>query len=505
MELFLGPEIINSYKRLSYTPWYALAEFVDNSTQAYFANKKILDKAYFDNSECLSVIIECGKDANGDFLRISDNSIGMSEEELKDAVVIGRPPTDTSGRSKYGLGMKTAACWFGDIWTINTKKLGADYEHFIEVNVSEVGKNNRDLNHKKTKRDKSEHYTIITIRKLHRKIYGRTSKKINDYLSSIYRIDFKKYNLKLSWQGVTLYWDAQAIEDRLIKNIKGEPEIKKFKFIIKDKKVSGWAGVFEKGSRRDAGFSIIQSDRVVIGWPDSYRPETLFGTQEGGSNDLVNQRLVGEIYLEDFDVSHTKDEILFSDDEKDRLENNLLKELKYLRSKALSYRKYASDERVVNEIDGDSALNEFEKEITSKEIKDFISTYEIPKINLIKEINEVIKKSVVKKMLKPSLHAKINNLNINVYLTKEISPNDPYLIIESTQMKNSVIVIINMSHPYWNQLKSQNSVLNYIRHCVYDGVAEWKTYEKVGKIEPDTVKLVKDNLLRIPLEIEKNQ
>ena len=43
MKFEIENNIISSYKRLSYDPWYAFAEFVDNSTQAYFDNKEILD------------------------------------------------------------------------------------------------------------------------------------------------------------------------------------------------------------------------------------------------------------------------------------------------------------------------------------------------------------------------------------------------------------------------------------------------------------------------------
>ena len=41
--LKVGPEVITTYRRLAYEPWYAIAEFVDNSTQSYFDNKEILD------------------------------------------------------------------------------------------------------------------------------------------------------------------------------------------------------------------------------------------------------------------------------------------------------------------------------------------------------------------------------------------------------------------------------------------------------------------------------
>ena len=35
MEVYIGPEIVRSYKRLSYTVWHALAEFIDNSIQSH--------------------------------------------------------------------------------------------------------------------------------------------------------------------------------------------------------------------------------------------------------------------------------------------------------------------------------------------------------------------------------------------------------------------------------------------------------------------------------------
>ena len=121
MKFVLGPEIISSYKRLSYQPWYALAEFIDNSTQAYFDNKPKLDLVYRKNNEHLIVKIELNKKGQEECLEIHDNSIGMSEDELQNAVIVGKPPKNNRGRSKYGIGLKTAACWFGDIWSIKTK------------------------------------------------------------------------------------------------------------------------------------------------------------------------------------------------------------------------------------------------------------------------------------------------------------------------------------------------------------------------------------------------
>ncbi|WP_396158912.1 ATP-binding protein [Flavobacterium sp.] len=503
MNFQLGPEIITSYKRLSYTAWYALAEFIDNSTQSYFNNESILEPVLRIEGKNLTVKITFATDLNGDYILIEDNSIGMSAEELEDAVIVGKPPKNQGGRSKYGIGMKTAACWFGDMWTVRTKKLGEEFEESITINVDEIASSHLDLNHQRISKPLGEHYTTIEIRHLNRKIIKRTAGRVKTYLSSMYRRDFNNYNFELYFQGNKLEWDYDLIQNRLLLTPEGERVLHSFNFEIGDKTVKGWAGVMEKGSRMDAGFTILQSDRVIIGFPDSYRPETLFGGQEGGSNDLVNQRLVGEIELDGFEVSHTKDEILYEDQDKDELEAKLFDELADYKRLALSYRKYQSDERSTKDDDSMIALNEFESEIISDEFDDLITNYDVPSDDLLKDSNIAVLQSVTKKV-EPSLKAKIKDLTIYIYLSDGMSPNDPYVIIDSIRTKESVYILINKNHPHWMQLKNKESILNFIRHCVYDAVAEWKTYFKIGKIEPDTIKDFKDKLLRIPFEIEKH-
>lgn len=501
MQLQLGPEIISSYKRLAYKVWYALAEFIDNSTQAYENNRKQLDKVFRESGTQLTVTISTGHDHDGEFIRIEDNSIGMSETELSNAVIVGHPPVNTSGRSKYGLGLKTGACWFGDLWTVETKKLGDKTKHTVTVDVPRVAGGNLTLPHNKEPAPVGEHFTIIEIRKLHRRIPGRTVAKVKDYLRSLYRRDISQNSLVLKWNNEVLSWDANI--DKALYTLKNKKLAKKtFSFKIGSKQVTGWAGVLAKGSRRKAGFSVIQANRVIRGWPDAYRPETLYGSQEGGSNDLVNQRLLGELILEGFDVSHTKDQILFDDDEQDALEQKLAKTLAGLRQIALSYRK-DEDDRVkrATSAQRSAALNRIESEIKSEKVQSFLKTYEIPSTSLIKKTNASLKNAIVKRFA-PDLKARINRLVVSLYLVEDMSPNDPYVIIESTESETSVIVIVNLAHPHWAQVTTDESIRNFIRDCTYDGVAEWKAYSATGGIEPNTVKLIKDNLLRIPLSLE---
>ena len=345
-----------------------------------------------------------------------------------------------------GLARHIIPSWFGDLWTIESKKLNETVSHRITVNVPRVAGGDLDLPHKKVQAPANLHQTIIEIRALHRKLTGRTLGKVKNHLRSLYRRDISKGWLILKVNDEQLDWDAE-IDEKLLTRRDGSKAKKLLDFKVGKKTVTGWAAVLEKGSRRSAGFSIMQADRVITGWPDSYRPETIFG--EGGSNDLVNQRLFGELILEGFEVSHTKDKILFEDGQQEDLEAKLKNELADLRQLALSHRKGA-DERIrrVTDAQRDSALNSLEDEIKSPPIQTFFKTFELPSESLIKKSNEAVKDSVVSKKINQSQKTKIGSTTVSVYLVKDMSPNDPYVIIESTKSKTSVIVIINLAHPH---------------------------------------------------------
>ena len=57
----LGLSSIRNYSRLNYEYWYALAEFIDNSTQSYANNSVVLDQEFKKYNERLENWIEKNK------------------------------------------------------------------------------------------------------------------------------------------------------------------------------------------------------------------------------------------------------------------------------------------------------------------------------------------------------------------------------------------------------------------------------------------------------------
>ena len=494
IELQIGLDIINSYKRLSYSAWHALAEFVDNSTQSYYNNREALDSS--ENPE--SLLVDIVYDSSGEgLLRISDNSIGMSYSELQDALHVGKPPEINTGRSKYGLGLKTAACWFGNIWTVRTKKLGETTEHFITIDVSKIASGNNKLDYKKQEgKQGGTHYTVIEITHLNRKLSGRTLGKVKEFLSSMYREDFRNNVLTIRWQNEGLKWK----EPEFLEAPDGSTYKKDFSFIVDDKPIRGWVGILKDGSRSDAGFSIIQSGRVIKGWPLSWRPHLLYGQLEG-SNDLINQRLVGEIHLDGFQVSHTKDDIQWFGDQEDEVEKLLLENSSELKEIAKTYRKGTDDGRGPTITETTVAIDELKKELFSDEMIDKISFTVVPSEEVINTSVHLITQSVVNRS-EPNLEGLIGGgITFKLFIDSEMSPNDPYLTTEISNSAN-VIIVVNAAHPHWGQIKGSEGVLNYLKHCVYDGVAEWMASSKASRLDPNTIKLLKDQLLRVSFDIE---
>lgn len=498
MEFKVGPDIIKSYKRLSYSPWHAIAELVDNSTQSYFNYQHELRQKYNRTGEKLEITI--AYDRESDLLRISDNSIGMSKLELEDALHIGKVTDRTSGRSKYGMGLKTAACWLGNMWTVRTKKLGDSIEHYITIDVEEIAKGNKDLHYRAAPdRDPMKSYTIIEVTSLNRQFHGRTLGKIGDYLSSMYRVDLRKGDLKLVWRDQVLQWkDFEFLKDR-----DGQAYKRKFRFEVDGKTVKGWVGILEDGSRAYAGFSIIQNGRVIRGWPDSWRPFKLFGLQEQGSNNLVNQRLVGEIELDGFEVSHTKDDIQWFGSQEEEVEEKLYQECIDYKRIASIPKKRRDDERGPSELETSLAVDELRRELFSPEMMDSISLTVIPE-------NEVVDANVkqltqnAKSTRNARLEGEIGGIFIKLYVNNDSSPSEPYVTVEATE-PDEVIVVVNSAHPHWAQIKGDHGALNYLRHCVYDGVSEHMARHKKSTINPNTIKLLKDSLLRVTLNIEQSE
>lgn len=297
-----------TYKRLSYQPWTAIAEFVDNSTQSFYDHKdELMAQKY---AKGLRITIDYIDDKeNGDRLEIYDDAYGMEWYDFQRAVVLDRPPQNTTGRNEFGMGLKTAACWFGTVWSVESTRLGSKNKYYTEINIDELGKyKTEEIDVREETVSVKDHYTKIVIKKLNKRIVGsRTVGKVKELLSSIYREDIRSGLVKIYYNGTLLQFKEAPV---YVEDINGQPKEwkKPVSFTVQHEgqnlDVRGFVAIRIPGSVKDAGFTLIRRGRVIVGGSEkNYRPSELFGD----ANSYAWQRMYGELHMDNWPVTQAKD------------------------------------------------------------------------------------------------------------------------------------------------------------------------------------------------------
>lgn len=489
IEFQIGASAIRNYKRLSYEIWYALAEFIDNSTQSYFNNREDLDKVYEKEREGLEVVISY--DQMGKSISIRDNAMGMNLDELRGALRLGTPPKNPNGRSEFGMGLKTAACWLGDIWTVKTKKLGSKFEYEIEFDVEKIASGQTELIVVEREKPENQHHTVVEIKKMHRQIAGRSLSATKNFLRSIYRIDTREGILTLKWgQDEVLNYDTNI---SFLKAKNGEDFRREFDFTVNGKRVQGWGGILEVGTgnagRPRAGFATVRRKRVIQGQPSAWRPRAIFG-QEDGTNNLVNQRIVGEVHLDQFMASHTKDAISWMDDEEEQVGEMLKKTFADFIHIAQEQRK----ENVLPEAMVSAGVQQVKSDMEKPEFIDAVTLNEVPTPEMVKAENQPIIDATRESF--PDQIIKIGDFTLNIFHDTSYSPNEPYYVCDYGPNSQEVNVAINTKHPFFQEhVTDTETVKLYVLLCCLDALAEWKCLLKTAQVEPKTVNSIKNDLM----------
>ena len=173
---------------INYRAWYAIAEFVDNSIQSYIDNKSKLKKLHGNNFK-LKIAIYVSKSK----IQIIDNAAGINEKDFPRAFRAAARPENRKGLSEFGMGMKTAACWFSPFWIVKTKPLDEKELKIVKFDIKNIVRDEiEELEIKKSPLSLKQHYTEITLTNLIKVPHGQTIKRMKDHLSSMYRCFIEK-------------------------------------------------------------------------------------------------------------------------------------------------------------------------------------------------------------------------------------------------------------------------------------------------------------------------
>ena len=315
-----GVSVLSVLRHLNYKPWFALAEFVDNALQSYSANREALELLHANDHKLrVRIDVDGSRPAS---ISIKDNAAGIARTEFPRAFRPAAIPTDRSGLSEFGMGMKSAACWFAPRWSVRTTALGEPLERTVRFDVERIVNDQiEELTIDDFPADTNLHFTEIVLEDLHHVPVKRTISKIKAHLRDIYRVFIRDGLLELYFGGDLMSYEEPSILCvASVRAPESTPRMwrKDIHFDFGDGlSVRGFAALRDPGSFAKSGFALFRRRRLIQGSADEgYKPRFIFG-QPGSHRSL---RLFGELHLEGFEISHTKDGFRWDENEQPFLE-----------------------------------------------------------------------------------------------------------------------------------------------------------------------------------------
>lgn len=317
VDIRVGSGAIKLFERIEIPIFNAFCEFIDNSLQSYIEHEDELRNVA--QTRCKIEI-----SWTNDQIVIKDNAFGMDREAFGRAMKWNAPRDHypAGSLSKYGMGLKYAAINLGTVWSIKTTELGSDIEFNGIVDSDFLYRENPErLPLTRNIVSPGQHYTVITITKLHKKFTEKDLKDALAKLGSIYQyfLDKNMLSIEINNNKVTYdepkYWlDDDGNEYyEIISN-------GKFNFDGKTYEYTGAIGILNTGSNSKAGLTLMQNHRGITLF---YKPHEIFGT----GNTFMSQRIVGTIEFQgdDWIARISKDGLLW---QASGLEERFLADLK---------------------------------------------------------------------------------------------------------------------------------------------------------------------------------
>lgn len=313
VDITIGSNMYGRISDLPNTPSHVLAEFVDNALQSYRDNVETLSRTNPTYRLRVDIGFEWDEITNRAIkISICDNACGIDSKSFEGALKLANTPENNQGLNEFGMGLKTAALWLGNVWCLKTTAYGESICREVTFNLNEVLENSlKELSVNSEQCEESTHFTSICISNLTDKApLKRSISKIQDELSSIYRKSLRLNELDLYVDGEKLIFEeneiltAPSVKDPTGKKVYWKKEID---FSFGKYKAKGFVGILKDINSTKNGFVLLRRGRVVYGAETDgrYFPKALSGSM----GTFRYKRIFGELELEGFSVSFNKNDL----------------------------------------------------------------------------------------------------------------------------------------------------------------------------------------------------
>lgn len=313
VDITIGANMYGRISDLPNTPSHVLAEFVDNALQSSRDKKEQL--LALDANYRLRVDIDFEWDENTNqatVITVTDNAGGIDANNYTKAFKLANTPDNNEGLNEFGMGLKTAALWLGNEWSVKTSALGETVSRSVIFDLNKVLADSlTKLVVKAEEAEATEHFTTIRIASPTPKSPTKKAlDKIRTELSSIYRKSLRQNEADIYVDGIKLtFEESEILTVPSVKDPKG-PAIywrKDIDFKFGKYRATGFIGILKDINSTKNGFVLLRRGRVVYGAETDgrYFPKSL----SGSTGTFRYKRIFGELELEGFAVSFNKNDL----------------------------------------------------------------------------------------------------------------------------------------------------------------------------------------------------
>lgn len=314
----IGAKMFRRFEDLPNTVSHVLAEFVDNALQSYRDNKEALHALEPNYKLQVNIDITWDETATKESDRsavrfiITDNAAGIDKHHYAHAFRSAETPEDNTGLNEFGMGLKTAACWLGGKWSVETLALGEETERIFRFDIEKVTEQDlKELPYETKIKNVNSHGTRIVIESPTKNVpRNRSLGKIRDELSSIYRNSLRQDELDIIVNDNPLeFTEYNILASPFIREKQGQ--IRKWRHEIDFKfgkyRAKGFIAILRDINSQQNGLVLSRRGRVIIGAETDGRYFSKY--LSGSSGTFRYKRIFGELELEGFAVSFNKNDI----------------------------------------------------------------------------------------------------------------------------------------------------------------------------------------------------
>ena len=460
----LNASVYNTYKTRPNTIPHALGEFIDNAIGSYQQNKDRLLENAPNYKLHIDINIEWN-DKKTSKITINDNAAGISEHAYQTAFEPAHKPEDDKGLNEFGMGMKDAALWLGDTWRVASSALGEPLMRDLTFDLKNVADYNlTSLPYDEIEADAWKHGTIIEITNPTHNSPAQTKlQKIQEDISGIYREFLRNDEIEIRINGDLLVFEEyEVLNAPYFATPKGESQEWKVEFdtglIMGRYRIYGFVGLLEQMNKRQRGIVLLRRGRVIRGEDENscYEPKEIVSATASSPR---AKRIFGEMFLEGFDVSHDKSEIM----DMEALESIMPEVRKMLK---------------VGEYDLLAQGDNYRKKDIAKEVKSLVGKHKENKKPISIDINEkpvkqpeVEPQPIVEDVMKEAYTIKDELYPLEVHFVNE--GEDLFWLDTSEEESKILKCMVNCSHKFFEAYPVKKSGQSSVRLLMAMAVAKY--------------------------------